>query len=88
VWSPETDLPQSTWARKGHRFYTAKLGRWINRDPIAEDADRQVPSSCRTPDVDTLGRLRGWFRGRSKAVAGSDRIPAGTQPVISSLSLR
>ena len=36
MWRPKSDLPRSTWARSGYRFYSPKLGRWVNRDPLSE----------------------------------------------------
>jgi hypothetical protein len=49
MWRPKSDLPRSTTARSGYRFYSPKLGRWVNRDPIGEDSDRSVPSSAVLP---------------------------------------
>ncbi len=37
MWRPKSDLPRSTSARSGYRFYSPKLGRWVNRDPADED---------------------------------------------------
>jgi RHS repeat-associated protein len=64
---PKSDLPRSTWARSGLRFYSPKLGRWVNRDPIGQDgglnicaflvnapATRLDPLGCSSVDLVTI----------------------------------
>jgi RHS repeat-associated protein len=34
--SPKTHVPGSRLQERGHRYYSANLGRWVSRDPIGE----------------------------------------------------
>jgi len=34
--SPKTHVPGSRVKERGHRYYSANLSRWINRDPVGE----------------------------------------------------
>ena len=58
VWRPKSDLPRSTTARSGYRFYSPKLGRWVNRDPVGETGGVNLCGFVRNEPasgVDALG---------------------------------
>lgn len=42
--SPKTHVPGSPVKDRGHRYYSAESGRWVNRDPVTERGSKLVIS--------------------------------------------
>lgn len=42
----KTPYPRSADGVSGHRFYSPEIGRWVSRDPMGEDADKNIHVFC------------------------------------------
>ena len=79
----------------GYRYYSASLGRWINRDPIAEDGGINLYAfviNSPPNQIDTLGNIPGdkyedipkWFRKLIHGLVRAGEVakgPDGQVPV-------
>ena len=50
----KTVVPEFFTVNSGRRFYSPELGRWLNRDPIAEDGGMNVYVYCDNETVSTV----------------------------------
>jgi RHS repeat-associated protein len=48
---------ETGWYNYGYRFYVPLLGRWINRDPIGEDGDKNIYGFVDENAIDEIDSL-------------------------------
>jgi RHS repeat-associated protein len=83
--SPKTHTPDSRLSNLGHRFYSAGMGRWLNRDPIEEQGGIGLYEFCANVpirNVDPFGEtihtecsLRKWL---DRYLASYTETPVGS----------
>lgn len=69
--SPKTHVPGSRLQERGHRFYSATLARWINRDPIGEKGGFNIYLSFANNPVGFVDGI-GLYECRSEGFAARD----------------